>query len=415
MCCILKNIIPKICLLLGLWSALFTHSFAQNDDVDVRVLLSIGGKNIVYIKCRKNLTLKDAFTLNNILQNLKKIKITSKNKSLVVNGALVNTSFVYILTNDFSTPIYLNGKPYRGYFLIGVDEKGKLMAINYVGLEYYLAGVLGGEIISSWPLEAIKAQAVASRTYILYKMQQKKGKLYDVTDNTSDQMYVGVKGESWKFNKAVKDTRGEVLIRNGKIICAYYHSNSGGCTSSSWNVFKQDKGKLIGVKDPFSQNAPNSYWKMVISADKIKRKLTKGGYTIGKIISISPYMKDKAGRVIYLKITHSKGITYVFGTDFRRLIGYRTIKSTNFKVYPKRYIAYKYSKGNASRGKIYTNVHLVNKIPSYFLFKGKGWGHGVGMSQWGAKNMAQMGYNYRQILKYYYPGTKIGKIIAKKP
>lgn len=406
-----KKLFPAVIILI--LAAFVLSAFpaqAKEYEITVRVCL-LQRQRALSFSCKRPLVVKDGYTLKKITSNSGRRLVIKIYKGVIyVNGGRTNSDYVYVMTSNYHMPVYLNRVPYRGYFMIGKNGSGSLMAVNHVGLEHYLGGVLGGEIIKSWPIEAIKAQAVAARTYVLYKMAGSKDKLYDVVNSDADQVYLGVRGESPTFNRALKQTRSQVIARGGNVICAYYHSNSGGHTSNSWDVFKKGRAKLLGVKDPFSKGAPNSRWQLTISASSIRWKLNKNGYDVGKIFRLKPHSRDKAGRVAYFQIDHEKGATYVHGSDFRRIIGYRTLKSTKLSIHPKRYRTYRYTKMLASNRGTLTNKNIVNppgKIPTYFTFYGAGWGHGVGLCQWGAKNMARAGYTYKQILAHYYPRTAI--------
>jgi len=405
----LKNFI----FLLTFFFLLFSGAYGY--DITVRIALLMD-QPAVGVSCPSGLTVKDAYTLKDIVKTSGKVIVKVYQDKIFVNKIETASKFVYVLTKDFNTPIYLNEVPYRGYYLIGFNENNRLMVVNYVGLEDYLGGVLGGEIISSWPMESIKAQAVAARTYAVHRLKAGGGKYYDMVNNTADQMYLGVKGESPRFLQAIKQTSSQVLARDGKVICAYYHSNSGGYTSDSWMVFKGDTAKLSGVMDPFSQGAPNSYWQIYLSSDTIRMRLLKNGINIGKILSIKPYSRDGAGRVIYLQVDHTGGTTYVFGSDFRRYMGYSEIKSTRFNVKPCNYEPFT----GAESARPYPLAQsamqapqMTTNIPSTYQFTGAGWGHGVGMCQWGAKKMAEQGYNYKEILRHYYPDASICRVKSK--
>lgn len=421
-----KKISVILILLIFVFTVLAPVS-AGKYEIKIRVALLMN-QQAVRLSCSQGLTAKNAHTLENIVKNQNQVTIKTYKQKIYVNKTPVGGTHVYVVTDDYRTPVYLNGVPYRGYFLIGFNDKKNLMVINHVSLEYYLGGVLGGEIIPSWPLEAIKAQAVAARSYVLYKTRKNSKKLYDVVNNTADQMYLGVRGESPRFNQALRETRGEVLSRGKSIVCAYYHSNSGGHTSDSWNAFKKDYGKLAGVKDPYCAGAPNSSWRVSLTESQVRKKLNQNGFNFKKIFSIKPYSTDRSGRVVYLEISHPGGKDYIFGADFRKFMGYRVIKSTRFSIYPKSYTTYRYNrKITANRGSfsavstsasgisknLAARVTEFKKVPTRYVFKGSGWGHGVGMSQWGARGMARSGYNYRQILKHYYPGTTISIVRAK--
>lgn len=405
-------------LLVFFFSFAISH-VAAGEKLMIRVRL-LGDQHAVRIFNSSGLVAKDAYSLKEITNSPKEIVVKVYNGNIYVNKILTNSKFVYIVSDNIHSTTHLNSTGYRGYYLAGFNNNGRLQVINYVALDDYIAGVLGGEIIESWPVETIKAQAVAARTYVLYKMTSGGDKFYDVVNDTGDQMYVGVKGETAKYGQAVRETKNEVLARDGKAICAYYHSNCGGGTSDSWNVFKQDKGALKGVKCPYCAGAPNSSWGKTLNTEVIRWKLKNDGYNVGKIFSIKPYSKDPSTRIIYLEINHSWGTTHILSSEFRRIMGYGTIKSTKFSLYPKNYIAYRDTKQIASNRSgmtmsagIAPAVRTTTEnlqIPTYFYFSGSGWGHGVGMCQWGAKGMALEGFNYKQILQHYYPGTTISVI-----
>ena len=413
-----RKLLSIVLLIVLLFSFSVSHVMA-GEKLMIRVQL-LGNQYAVRITNSKGLEAKDAYTLKEITASPKEVVVKVYNGQIYVNKVLTNSKFVYIVSDNIHSTTLLNGTGYRGYYLVGFNDKGRLQVINYVDLDDYIAGVLGGEIIESWPMETIKAQAVAARTYVLYKINSSKDRFFDVVNDTGDQMYVGVRGETWKYKQAVRQTRHEVLTRDNKPICAYYHSNCGGGTSDSWNVFKKDKGALKGVKCPYCAGAPNSTWGKTINTETIRWKLKNDGYNVGKIFSIKPYSKDQSTRIIYLEITHSWGTTYILSSEFRRIMGYGTIKSTKFSLYPKNYITYRNTKQIASnRGGMTmaagiapaTKTTTENlQIPTYFYFSGAGWGHGVGMCQWGAKGMALEGFTYKQILHHYYPGTAISVV-----
>jgi len=411
----------KIYILIAVLLISFTSlsPYAHAEAPTVRVLL-LGNQYAVRIKSAGNLSVKDAYSLDKITNIPNNVVVKVYKGKIFVNKKETKSKFVYIVPKNMRGVTYLNGVGYRGYYLVGFNKRGRLQVINCIHLEDYMAGVLGGEIHSSWPIAAIKAQAVAARTYVLFKMQKSKNRLHDVVNDTGDQMYIGVRGESSRFTRAIRATKLQVMARDGKTICAYYHSNCGGGTSDSWNVFQKDYGFLAAAKCPFCANAPNSKWGKTLYVDTIRHRLNRNGHKIGRIISIKPYSRDKAGRVIYLEVKHTWGATYVFASEFRRIMGYRTIKSAKFTMYPKKYITYRYTKriaSNRSGMALASNMTGMTggpqtvaenvQVPTYYYFSGKGWGHGVGMCQWGARGMALSGYKYRQILKQYYPGTSI--------
>ena len=269
----------------------------------------------------------------------------------------------------------LNGKPYRGKLIIQRNAEGKMDVINVVGLEAYLYGVVPKEMSREWSLEALKAQAVVSRTYTIYQRERNGNRDYDLCATITSQVYGGKEAESERTNRAVDETRGMVLFYNGQLILPYFHANSGGITEDAQYVWAVKLPYLKGVRDDYSMNVPNYLWKLSLPLDEIRKALNEKGFNIGQIERLMPVKVSPSGRVEKIKLSHSGGETIISGNEFRLKIGPTLIRSTLFSV----------TCDNRE-------VH----------FEGKGYGHGVGMSQWGAYAMAREGYSYRDILGYYY-------------
>ncbi|MDI6776170.1 MAG: SpoIID/LytB domain-containing protein [Syntrophales bacterium] len=296
-----------------------------------------------------------------------------------LEGANSSLDRIIILPTDDGT-LSLNGKPYRGKVIIQRSAGGKMDMINVVGLEAYLYGVVPKEMSREWPLEALKAQAVVSRTYTIYRKERSGNRSYDLCATITSQVYGGKEVESEKSNRAVDETRGIVLLYNGQLVLPYFHANSGGITEDAEYVWTEKLPYLKGFRDDYSMNAPNSLWKLSLSLDEIRKVLNEKGIGVGQIAKLMPVEISPSGRVGKIKVSHSGGETIINGNEFRLKIGPTLIRSTLFSV----------TCDNRE-------VH----------FEGKGYGHGVGMSQWGAYAMAREGYSYRDILRYYYQGVEI--------
>lgn len=278
--------------------------------------------------------------------------------------------------------IFINGRRFRGDISIIRKENNKLLVINVIGVEDYLKGVLYHEISHRWPIQAIKAQAIAARTFAVYQANANKDKEFDLTSTTFSQVYGGRTSEKDKSNLAVEETKGEMLTYKGKIFSAYYHSCCGGHTEDASNLWKIDIEPLRGKICDFCQDSKHFKWRRIILLEEIKNTFRKNGYEIGEIISIEPLERNKSGRITNLKIKDKFGAVEIPAKDFRQVLGTTVIRSTNFEV------------------KI---------IDDYAEFTGFGWGHGVGMCQWGAYGMSKKGYSAEEILKFYYPGAQITK------
>ncbi len=276
----------------------------------------------------------------------------------------------------------VQGKHFRGSLVL-INNSGETMTVvNTIELEQYIRGVLYHEVSDKWPLEAIKAQAVATRTYALYSMEKFAGRDYDMTNDVYSQVYGGRSAERYRTNLAVKRTKGEVLNYKGKIFPTFFHANSGGVTEDASELWDVDIPPLKGnVASPFSVNSPHYRWKLNCRLKDIQDKLNDLGYGLGLIKDISVMERNKSGRVRKVRITTREGSSVVVeGKVFREVLGPNVLKSNKYEI--------------AMKG--------------WFVdFAGYGWGHGVGMCQWGAYNMALLRYDYKKILLFYYPGAEM--------
>jgi stage II sporulation protein D len=252
--------------------------------------------------------------------------------------------------------------------------------INALDVEAYLYGVVPKEMSPQWPLEALKAQAVAARTYVLYQKEKGKDRDYDVISTTASQVYGGAGAESAKSNQAVDETKGMVLLYNGQLALTYFHANSGGMTEEARRVWSADVPYLKAVRDDYSVKAPGCSWKLSLNVDKIRAALNRKGLDVGQIDRLMPLDISPSGRVTKIKIFHGGIESVLTGNDFRLKTDPTQVKSTFFTM--------------TNEG---DEIHL----------EGRGSGHGVGMSQWGAYIMASEGFSFGDILKHYYYGVVI--------
>ncbi len=286
------------------------------------------------------------------------------------------------LRSEDEQNIRVNDLVYRGDLRVSAAAD-QVLVVNYIGLEEYLYGVIPREVSPSWPEQSLMTQAVAARTYALYHMLKREDEIYDVFSTTSSQVYGGRKAEHPSAQKAVDLTRGEVLINDRRIVLALYHANSGGMTEQMEKVWHGGFPYLTGVEDPFSKNRPGYFWNKKIKKTLVENGFKKFGLDISSVTDIVPVERSGSGRIEKLKVCQGDKHFFLSGNSFRLMVGPAAVKSSNFSV---------------------------KKEKDIFLFSGTGYGHGVGMSQWGVNSMAKKGYDYRQILKFYYPGTEINKI-----
>ncbi len=271
--------------------------------------------------------------------------------------------------------VIISGLKYPGAIDVWKGESG-LYIVNEVSLEDYVKGVVAAEVGSKWDLEALKAQAVAARTYALYqKLNSSVNKIsYNVTSSVLHQVYKG--GDiPESIRRAVDDTKGEILTYEGSPIAAYYHSTSGGITEDPVEVF----GKSYPYLKPVETNcelSPYYMWEKRIPVSDIEKALNTNGL---KDIFIDAY--TDSNRVRNFKIITETGEFDIPGKDFRRNLGWDKLPST-----------------------MVTNL---TRNGNNYIFEGKGFGHGVGMCQWTALEMAKEGKNYKEILSTFYPGTTL--------
>lgn len=288
-----------------------------------------------------------------------------------------------IIESDPESFIEINNGRYREKIELRVSGD-RIEAINIIALEKYLYGVVGKEMPSNWPVEALKAQAVISRTFALGSLHKHKDEDYNLCNGWHCQVYGGVNSEDPKVKKAVDETKGEVVVYEDTLIQAPFHASCGGMTAESNSVWIGGKYPYLRmIIDPFCRESPHQRWKKIISETVIRKKLLGKGKNVGEIYCITPLNIGRDERAKDILIEHSEGKLVLSGNDFRLTLDPTIIKSTRFTVVKK---------------------------DSEFIFVGCGWGHGVGLCQWGAKAMASNGESYAQILRFYYPKTTIKNI-----
>lgn len=243
---------------------------------------------------------------------------------------------------------YVNNNPYRGR----VYKLKNNDVINEVGLEDYLYSVVSAEMPVYFGLEALKAQSLAARTYAINTIKNNKNKGFDIFDTDLSQVYKGMKNEQKEVIKAVNLTKDEIITYKNEPILAMYHSSSGDKTKSAIEIFNKDIPYLQSVVD----YSNSKVWEYKIKLKDLEKKFN---------------------------MSYSK-IPYLNKNNIRRRLTSKVIPSNNFKM---------------------------KQVGEYVYIKGKGHGHNVGMSQWGAKYLAnEKKYNYKQIIKHYYKGVQISKI-----
>ncbi|HIJ59794.1 MAG TPA: SpoIID/LytB domain-containing protein [Nitrospirae bacterium] len=293
----------------------------------------------------------------------KKFKSPNKNEKVVRIGNSKGEAF-------------LEGIKYKGNIEIWKGEKG-LYLVNEIPFEEYIKGVVAGEMGSNWEIEALKAQSVAARTYALFQIKYgpvQKPIKYHVSSSVMHQVYKsGNVSES--ISKAVDDTKSEIIAFEGKPIIAYYHSTSGGKTEEASEIFQRGYPYLIPVETS-SELSPYHVWERRIPIEEIENAIQIKGI---KNITIDSF--TASNRVRNFKIQKENNESYFPAKDLRRLLGWDRLPSTL--------------------------ITSIMREDDTLIIEGRGYGHGVGMCQWTALDLAKKGKNYKEILSFFYPGTNI--------
>ncbi|MDZ7963047.1 MAG: SpoIID/LytB domain-containing protein [Aulosira sp. DedQUE10] len=277
--------------------------------------------------------------------------------------------------------VYIGDRWYRGRTLVVATEKG-VSAVNWVDMEEYLYSVIGGEMDAQWPQEALKAQAIAARTYALYEREKQRNRnpIYDLGDTPDRwQIYKGVSSESPTTYAAVDGTAGQVLTYQNQIILSVFHACSGGHTENVEDVWSSKEPYLRAVQD-YDQNISECNWVKTFSPAEISSRISG----IGNVKDVIPEVFSPFQSVKVLKIIGDRGTKVLQGENVRTAL---RLKSTRFRV--------------------------TRSADGSFILQGLGYGHALGMSQWGAYNLARRGANHLQILGHYYQGVALTPIQAK--
>ena len=276
--------------------------------------------------------------------------------------------------------IELDGLPFPGALRI-VRTDGRLMAVNNVPLERYLAGVVGNEMYPSWNPAALQAQAVAARSYALARMASRRDRTYDVYSTHISQVYAGGEVPA-SVADAVAETRGVVLTYQGSAAPTYYHSTCGGHTVSAGDVFGDQREAFIrGVRCSMCADAGPFAWESEFSAEDIARLVL--GSPSRRVTALQAMNRGEDGRPRKIRVYTSDGHEDIDSLRFRERIGWRNLRSSRF---------------------------WIETAPGGFRFVGRGFGHGVGLCQYGAQRMAELGASYPQILMYYYPELQLATV-----
>lgn len=334
---------------------------------------------------------------------------------------------------------------YYGDFVFRANSAGALTVINYVGLDDYVKGVLPYEMSASWPIEALKAQALCARSYALGNLNKHSSYGFDLCATTNCQVYRGTSRANANSDAAVDQTAGQTLQAGGKLAVGYFFSSDGGATEDNENVWGGDPvSYLRGVKDPYEDyaSASNGTWSVTMTAAEVSSKLQSAGYSIGTVASVEVTKRTAMDNVNEVTVTDTAGKSVTLkNSAVRTAFGLNSIRYT---------VSGGGSSSPSAGGGVYINgsqqadggfyaagadgksvsigsvsgktaltasgrqtitvsggTGAASTPAGSFTFDGTGWGHNVGMSQYGALAMAKQGFTYDQIVKFYFTGVTI--------
>jgi len=342
--------------------------------VELRVAISQGDRNITVGSSTSGIISDGNGRALYQLPELQGITIAadSDDVDLVSGSGTLAESSAFWLEPSADGFVWIGDKWYRGKVQVTLED-GELTAINHVELEDYLYSVVGSEMPTSWPQAALQSQAVAARSYALYKRSRNTNPLYDVDGTTTYQVYKGLEQEHPNTLSAVDSTTNKVITHNGQIIEAIFHSSSGGFTENAGEVWSSDVPYLQGVED-FDQSSPVFNWEATFTLDEFSDKIG-----VGEIHTVGTPQLSSGGRVATIAFAGDDGTKTLRGRDVRSAL---RLRSTRFDI-------------------------DLDEDSDMVTITGSGFGHGVGMSQWGARSLADQGWSFEQILQHYYRSTVV--------
>ncbi|MCF7934873.1 MAG: SpoIID/LytB domain-containing protein [Synergistales bacterium] len=387
------------------------------------------------------------------------ISLTGTNRLMVGNTSLSLPVKVY-----GKQPLEWENHPYRGSLKL-IRRSGGLTLINALPIESYLRGVLKMEVNPSWPMAALEAQAIVARTYALKHLHRHEEEGFDLCAKPHCQAYRGVNAEDPRLDRAINRTRGQVVTYNGKLALTVFHADSGGVTADVSNVWGGSYPYLVAREEPIDYQSKHSDWSARISRAQLQKALRKLGVSVGTVQSMTPHRSTPGGRVHTVRISGTAGSTEVSAHRLRMALGSKVMRSTVFTVHgdspdtpappqgnapegdgalqaalnadeadedllitltrqghftteelmdmlvhPQKrsdYLLRELSNSRQNGAETTSSVRTGGGASDTFVLRGKGWGHGVGLSQWGAKSLADHGWSTRRILQHYFPGTEI--------
>lgn len=362
---------------------------------------------------------------------------------LIESAMTLNDQVISFCSSDGS-PIGVNGVYYRGIITLARIPGSDMTVKNTVGIESYLYSVVGSEMYPSWHVEALKAQAVAARSYAYLNLGKNLAKYgFDITDTTLDQAYKGIIQETENVRQAVDGTRGLVAFSEGSAVSLYYYASNNGHTESNESLWGSvPVAYLRGKPDPY--DTYSDPWRVSLTSNEIASILKERGADIGDLTNITIDKVTDAGSVVAITYHGTKDSFTYTKSSVRSMLGkswkshwftlskeggnplmedgvYTQKGFTNEKTLTvmtadglsevsakKAYACTAYGTSKISLSQRESGE--TDSTGATWVFSGDGSGHGIGMSQWGAKAMADEGFTFDEILKFYYDGLTLESI-----
>jgi stage II sporulation protein D len=279
--------------------------------------------------------------------------------------------------------IAVNRVAYPGSIRTSRTDDGGLLVVNLVDMETYLGGVVAKEMPQSWPPETIKAQMIAARTYALYKKKVRREQAYDLESTTADQVYEGWVKSTEAARSALRETRGVIMLHEEGLFPAYFHSTCGGRTADAVTALASvDAPFLRGVECGGCARSPHYVWTRELTRQQLREYMQQAGTDPGNQFTMQVKTCDDAGTVRSVMITTDTRVMEISAEKFQNACGPKPFKSRRYSI--------------AEAG-------------DRFMIRGKGWGHGVGLCQWGARGLAAQGWRYDNILAHYYGQVELAR------
>jgi stage II sporulation protein D len=327
-----------------------------------------------------DLSVEDMVTGDVLVAGKRIVTVGADDVGLTVMGKPTKARRVLITGRD---GVSYQGRSFRGRVEALYQKlrgRASVLLVHPLPIETYLVGIVSGELPPSWPLEAMKAQAVAARTYAIYQKFHSPDRPYHLDSGVLDQVYGGAQRENATARQAVAATRGQVLTWRRRPIRAYFHACCGGQTESAQDGWGTNEPYLKAATCGFCKECGRFNWTLKVPLAQLESVLNAQKLEVGTVKNVTVTQRTQTGRAAQVTVEGSARSRAMHAEDLRRLLGYEQLRSRNFSV---------------------------TRDGQTLTFEGRGSGHAVGLCQWGARGQAQQGTDYVDILARYYAGARI--------